>query len=348
VLENQEIAFLRPTEHETKLRLVQPVFNSDIYYNTRIKKEQVFSEQISLDQYKRELVAAIQTAYYSAGMAETVLSMLNGTRALLLENIRINKSLVENSKVTRDVLLRSETELHKFDQQVSNARKNREVSIAYFNFLLNRPLSDSVIIEDPGQWTSVTGMAADYFEQAALNREEIKNLEQYEKITGIALNMNRAGSLPDVVIVADYGFQGEKYAFNKNQDYFQASAVFTWDLFSGLQNRTKIRQAIIAREKVEKQLSEAKSQISLQVISAFEDLKTAEAGLVAAEQQAASAREGFRLVNRKYNEGQSSLIEYMDARNSLTQSEENQIISKYSCLIKKAEFDKVIAVHVPE
>src|SRR5512133_729008 len=108
-VENQEIAFLRTTEHETKLRLVQPVFNSDIYYNTRIKKEQVFSEQISLDQYKRELVAAIQTAYYSAGMAETVLSMLNGTRALLLENIRINKSLVENSKVTRDVLLRSET-----------------------------------------------------------------------------------------------------------------------------------------------------------------------------------------------------------------------------------------------
>ena len=39
MLENQEIKFLRPTEHETKIRLVQPVLNTDLYYNAKIKKE---------------------------------------------------------------------------------------------------------------------------------------------------------------------------------------------------------------------------------------------------------------------------------------------------------------------
>jgi outer membrane protein TolC len=347
VLENQEIAFLRPTEHETKLRLVQPVFNSDIYYNARIRQEQAISEQITVDQYKRELVAEITKAYYTAGMTESVLSMLNDTRSLLLENIRVNKSLAENSKVTRDVVLRSETELYKFDQQFSNARKNRELAVAYFNFLLNRPLEDSIVVEKPGPWVSVSAVPGDYFEQASSNREELKNLEQYARIADLAVNMNRAGSLPDVIIVADYGFQGEKYEFNKNQDYLQASAVLTWDLFSGLQNKARIRQAVITRDKVAKQLEEAENQVKLQVISAFEDLKTSEAGLVAAEQQVITAREVFRLVNRKYNEGQASLIEFMDARNSLTQSEENLIISTYTCFIKKAEFEKVIAVNTP-
>ncbi len=32
-IENQEFAFYRPTEHETKLSLVQPIFNSDIVQN---------------------------------------------------------------------------------------------------------------------------------------------------------------------------------------------------------------------------------------------------------------------------------------------------------------------------
>ncbi len=38
-IENQEFSFYRPTEHETKLSLVQPIFNSDIVQNYRIRKQ---------------------------------------------------------------------------------------------------------------------------------------------------------------------------------------------------------------------------------------------------------------------------------------------------------------------
>jgi outer membrane protein TolC len=91
------------------------------------------------------------------------------------------------------------------------------------------------------------------------------------------------------------------------------------------------------------QIEEAKQGIALQVISALESVKTAEAGLVAAKAQVSTAREAFRLMMRKYEEGQASLIEFMDARNSMTQAEENLIISVYTCLSFKAEFEKVIA-----
>jgi outer membrane protein TolC len=79
----------------------------------------------------------------------------------------------------------------------------------------------------------------------------------------------------------------------------------------------------------------------------MEELKTSRAGLMAATEQVRTAREGFRLVNRKYEEGQASLIEFMDARTSLTQAEENLILSKYACLSKYAEFENIIAVHKP-
>lgn len=345
VLENQEIAFLRPREHETKLRLVQPVFNTDIYFNAKIRKEQMTSEQISLDQYKRELATEIKKAYYNAGMAEGVMAMLKETRQLLIENVRINTKLFENDKVTRDVVLRSQTELYKFDQQMSNATKNREISKAFFNFLLNRPLSDSILIEEPGTWQVPAESVSDYISLAVSNREEISNLEQYSKISDLAVSMNRSGSLPDIMLVADYGFEGEKYAFNKNQDYIQASAVLSWDIFAGFQNRARIKQSMITQDRVQKQLEEVKNQIRLQVISSIHDLRTSEAGYIAAQQQVTAAREVFRLVNRRYQEGQASLIEFLDARNTLTQAEENVIISKYTCLSKFAEFENVIAVN---
>jgi outer membrane protein len=308
-----------------------------------MKKALTVSEEISVEQYKRELIAEIKKAYYSVGMTEELVNMLKNTRLVLLENIRVNQKLVENSKVTRDVLLRSQTELSSFDQQLQEAIKNRLMAGAYFNFLLNRPLNDSIIIEDPVIKATSANHTLGYSQQAIANREEIMNLEQYLHISELAIDMNQSAKLPDVMVVADYGFQGEKYAFNKDHDYMQASVVLTWNLFEGMQNRAKIKQAILEKERIEHQLNEAKNQITLQVINAVNEVKTSEAGLVAAESQVKTAREGFRLVKRKYEEGQAGLIEFMDARNTLTRAEKNLIISQYTCLSHYAELEKVIA-----
>jgi outer membrane protein TolC len=344
---NEEIKFLRPREHETKVRLIQPVFNTDLYYNSRIKKELTVSEEINLEQYKRELTAEIKKAYYSVGMTKSLLAMLQETRLLLLENVRVNTKLMENNKVTLDNLLRSQTELSKFDQQLQTARKNKQISTAYFNFLLNRLLTDSVIIEAPQEYSTPAGLLNDYAQQAISNREEIKNLEQFNHISDLNISMNKSARLPDLLVVADYGFQGEKYVFNRDQDYLQASVVLSWDLFKGFQKRTKISQALIRKELAVNQLDETKKRIELQVISAFDELKASEASVTAAENQVRTAREGFRLVRRKYEEGQASLLEFMDARNTLTQAEENLIISRFTCLSDYADFEKTIAINKP-
>ncbi len=345
VLEDEEIRFLRPAEHETKIRLVQPLVNSDVYYNSRIRKELSVAEEISLEQYKRELTADIRKAYYSVGLTEGILGMLQETKLLLLENIRVNEKLIENGKTTLDNLYRSQTELSKFEQTFQEAVKNREIAKAWFNFLLNRPLSDSVIIEIPVISAGPSENLTDLVEQAVVNREEIMNLEQYLHVADLSVGMNRSAMLPNITAVADYGFEGEKYAFNNNTDYLQASLVLSWDLFSGFQQRAKINQALMGKEKLEHQLDEARNQVSLQVIRAFRELESSKAGITAAENQLKTAREGFRLVNRRYEEGQASLIEFIDARNTLTQAEENLIVSRYTLLIDQAEFEKVVAVN---
>jgi outer membrane protein len=342
-VENQQIRFLRPTEQETKLHLVQPVINSDLYYNAKIKKEMTAFEATDVEQYKRELIAEIKKGYYAVGMTSGIVSMLQNTRQLLVENVRVNTSLVEHDKITRDNLLRSQTELSKFDQQLLEAGKSKELSVAYFNFLLNRPLTDSVVIELPADLTLATGIADDYTRQAVENREEIKNLERYNHISDLSVSMNRSSRLPNLVLVADYGFQGEKYVFNKNQDFLQASVVLNWTLFSGLQNKAKISQALIDKEHAKQQLDEVKNKIALQVISALNEVRTSEAALVTAESQVKTAREGFRLIRRRYEEGQANLLEFMDARSTLTQAEENLIVKKYDYLSNYAEFEKVIA-----
>jgi outer membrane protein len=344
VIDNQQVKFLRPTEHETKVRVVQPLLNTDIYYNSRIRKEMTIIGEMDVNQYRRELTAEIKKAYYNSVMADAILNMLNDTRKLLVENVRVNRKLIKNDKVTVDYLYRSEAELNKFDQEIQNAMKNREVAFAYFNFLLNKPLSDTIIIQYPAQFPAITELTGNYTLTALENREEIRILENYGRISGLQVKMNQSQKLPDLYAVADYGFQGEEYEFNREQDYMQASAILTWNLFEGFTNKARIRQAIIRKEMAETQLEEAKKQIELQVIGAVSELSAADKGIVAAESQLKNAREGYRIVEKKYGEGQASLIEYIDARTSMTQAEENLIISRFKYLSAFAEFEKITAI----
>jgi outer membrane protein len=348
IVENQQVRFLRPTEQETKFRLAQPVFNPDIYYNSKIKHEMSILEAVNVEQYKRELTAEIKKAYYNVSMTNGILQMLSETRKLLIENIRVNKKLVENDKLTVDNVYRSEAELSKFDQEMQNAEKNNKIATAYFNFLLNKPLTDSIILQQPVTFPTLAELNINYSQSAIENREELKKLQYYDNITDLKLKMDKSGKLPDLLIAVDYGFQGEKYEFNKNQDYVQASALLTWNLFSGFQNRAKIKQAKIDKTIIENQLEEAKKRIALQVINTLNELLAAEKGIIAAETRLKNSREGFRLVKRKYEEGQASLIEFLDARTTLTQADENLIVSRFGYLSCFAEFEKITAIEKTE
>jgi outer membrane protein TolC len=344
MLENQEILFLRPHEHETKLRLIQPVINPDIYYNSKIRKELTDFEAQDVSQYRRELTAEIKKAYYNSAMAAGVLDMLRETRKLLVENVRVNNRLIKNDKVTMDYLYRSETELSKFDQEVQNAEKNKKIAFAWFNFLLNKPLSDSITIQQPEVYPSLANLNTDYNSSALGNREELRKLSAYSNISGLKVSMENSGKIPDLFIAVDYGFQGTEYRFNSDHDYLQASAVLSWNLFKGFQNRSKIRQSVLDKEMADQKLEEAKKQIELQVVNTVNELIAAEKGIIAAESRLKSAKEGFRLVNRKYEEGQASQLEFIDARTTLTQAEENLIISRYRYLSAFAEFEKAAAI----
>lgn len=342
---NQSFMFLRPKEQETKVRMIQPLFNTDIYYNAKIKKELAATELVSVDQYRQELVAEIRKAYYTVAMTDGIVNMLNDTRKLLEENVRVNQKLVDNGKITIDNLYRAQTEMSKFDQKMQVAAKNKEIASAYLNFLLNRALTEPILLSQPDLLPELEAVPDTYRESALTNREELKKLDYYDKITGLEVKMNQTGALPNVIIVADYGIQGEKYTINKDADFAQASAILTWDLFAGFQNRAKIRQAKLQKEMLDQQSEEVRKQIELQVINALNELKTAQAGIESATSQVKTAREGFRLVKRRYEEGQANLIEFIDARTTLTQAEENVILTKYTYLSDYAEFEKVCAIN---
>jgi outer membrane protein TolC len=344
-IENMEFAFYRPTEHETKVRLAQPIIDTKIIYNQRINKELSNAIRADAGVYKRQLVAEIKTAYFNYQKTVSLLQLVDDTRELLVENIRVNESLFQNDVVTIDNVFRSRAELSKLERQEAEARKNHEVARAYFNFLLNRPFETAILADILYDSITQELMLDDLAEHAVVNREELEMLRSYSRVADNNLGMNQMNKLPNLYAVVDYGFQGRYYEFNMRQDYLFASLIFRWDLFHGFQNKAKIGEARIEQHLRNTQLEEAEKQIRLETVGAHYDLIASAESVKASAEELLSARNAFKVVNRKYGEGQASLIEYIDARSTMTQAEMLLIISKYDFHIKYAELERVACLY---
>jgi len=340
MVENEKIYFLRPTEQETKISLVQPIINPQIAYNYRIKEDLSEAAAIGIEVYKRELVAEIKKAYLQYMQALAVDSLYDQTLVLVKENLRTNNRLYENDKLTIDAVYRAESEVSKVEQRIAEAEKNIQLAASWFNFLLNRPLDSEIkkmTFDDPG---FQLGAPKQYEARALEQREELRQMDAYLKAREQSIKLNKSGFYPNLIAAIDYGIQGEEYSFTDKDDYVLASLVLRWNIFSGNQRRAKVRQASIEAEMLEKKNAELEKQIALQVIESYYDLIAARKAIAASKDEMESADKAFRLVNKKYEQGQIPLIEYIDARTTKTNAGINHILKKYDYLIKYADFER--------
>jgi len=345
MIENREFTFLREHEHETKISVVQPLVDPRIYYNQKISQQLSEVQKADAGSFRRQLVAEIKTAYFNWLKTLRIEQLLNATKKLLEENVRVNKSLYKNDKVTIDNVYRSRAELSRLEQQIAESTRARQVAAAYFNFLLNRPLEEEIIEQELFDSVVVTLNLPAAHQNALENREELEMLESYARANDYLLSLNHSKKIPSIYGAVDYGFQGEEYQFTDEYDYVLASIVLKWELFHGFENKAAISQAKIERDIRKTQIEETKEQIRLQVIRSFYDLQASERSIIAAEQSLASAKKAFEVTDRKYREGQASLIEYIDARTTMTNAEQNLIISRYDHYIRYAEFERVACLY---
>ena len=337
-IENQEFAFYRPTEHETKLSLVQPIFNSDIVQNYKIKKQYAEISRIDVERYQRELIKEITKAYYEYKKAHNLLALADTSLSLVKENLRVSQKLFENDRVTKDAVYRSESELSKVEVQRAQANNLVQASRAYFNFLLNRSLTEPVELIPESPVPPLVPLE-DATRLALQNRNELQQIEGYKQLNQHVTSLQKGKNIPGVFGVVDYGFQGEQYRFTSDDDFMLASLVMKWNLFQGNVNRQKVNQSRIESEKLEELYIQTEQQISLEVINHFYGLQAAYESVESAGKQTSSAIRAYELINRKYLEGQSSLLELIDARTNVTSAAANSILATSEYYSRLADFE---------
>ncbi len=341
-LVNETIPLMPAKEQETKISIIQPLFQASIYYNHKIKSNLKNVRAMEVAVFTRQLIADIKKAYFNYLKTVEAVDLYKRMGDVLEENLRVSEKLFKSGKATENVIFNARADIANLEQKKAEAEKNRKLTASYFNFLLNRPLSYPIDLIDEASLSFNEYLCLDEAEMRALRkREEITLFQNILEASKNSLKLAKSAYLPNVSAAFDYGFQGEEYRFTEDNDFWTASIVLQWEIFSGFSRKSNINKASLERKKREAQFQELKEKIRLEVKEAYDDLIIARKSILSAEEGLVSLKKSFEIISKKYEQGMASQIELLNTQTRLTNAEINMLIVKYDYFIKHAQFECV-------
>jgi outer membrane protein len=345
---NEEIQFLPNRFHETKLRVIQPLFNSDIWYGYKAQQQMVTVQQAKRQAYETQLKGMVRDAYFSYLQSIEAIKIYESSLSLLDEQVRVTERFFDAQLVTKDAVYNAQLERSKIETQLNDAHKSEHLARAYFNFLLNRDLDEVIDIDSQltGDFVLPQAQADDassLTDVALQQRHELEQVQQAGEATNYLIKMNEASRLmPNLAVIGDLGYQGFDYKFNSDQQFGMLIFSLQWDLFKGGARKAKYQSAMLQKSSLETQEEQLKKQIELQVIQAYEEARLAVSNLSNAEYALKTSESSFRITQARFQQNQVLPLEFQQSQLNYTNARLGYSIAKYNLLKSVNEVDKVI------
>ncbi len=325
--------------YDLRIKTTMPLINPDLKYNREIRNEQNLLQQNEIDIYKRELVKEIKTAYYNFLQSAKAILIYQNALEVVNQNLKINQSLLHNGKGLPAYVSRSESEVKQVESQLQNAINTKLNAKAYFNFLLNKPLTDSIIVTESNAFEANNELFIN-MDSDIKNREELSGWKIATDINDLTQRMNRSYKTPRLNAFVDLASQGYKFKVDNKSVFYLAGLQLQVPIFSGKRNLYKIEQTQLEAKVISINKNETEQQLELAAFTSRNNTITAYNTYNASLKQQESSRQYFKLIDRGFKEGVNSFIEYLDARNQLTNAQIQANINQYKVLIALADYER--------
>jgi len=343
-LDNINEQLLPNNFYETKIRIIQPILNTDIYYGYKAKKSLVSLNEAKANAYRNELKFEIKKAYFNYLKVLEQKTILDSTRLIVKELMRVNGKFVKYDVATKDVLYNAEAQLYQVDAQLAEVEKRISISRNFFNFLLNRDLEIPIEREEPIGFERKIYSIEKLQNNALRNRSEVNQLQSGIDASDYEIERSNKFLIPNISFVGEFGYQGFGYEFDQNQDYYLVSFNLSWPIFQGGKNNAQIIKAKLEKQRLEADFNDIKKRIQLEVSTAVyeyqEALKIYDSQLALLQ----SAKENFKIIQGKYRQNTVLLVEFNESRTQLTTAQLKESIARFNIKIAKANLDRTVQI----
>lgn len=246
----------------------------------------------------------------------------------------------------------------KYKAGVSTPADKLQAETAYAQAVLTRVTAEGTLKNDYGILANVMGLNANsplklqgtthtainaseiefdinqLIEQARARRPDLVASEAQVNAAKASILASRAAAKPTVSINVSNSFQdGSSLSSSNNATLGVTVSV---PIFAGYAPTYRIRSAEAAAEAKEAQRDQLKLQISLDVWTAFQNLRTAHETIKSADILVTSAKESARVALGRYKAGVGNIIDTLNAQSALASANQQKIRADLSRNVARA------------
>ncbi len=166
---------------------------------------------------------------------------------------------------------------------------------------------------------------AEVDQAAGRNNPELKSALASLSVSNAEVLAARAAYLPDLGLNVTYGIDAPQFAVNtpdhlRNLGY-SASVTLDIPVWDWLTTQHKVKQSEIRRDAVKVALSATQKHLVARLDEAYSEAAASREQLASLDASVATAAESLRLTKMRYAEGESTVLEVVDAQNAFVSAE---------------------------
>ncbi len=338
-IENVETQLNPKEQQRTQVEFEMPIYNKALFLNKKLQKQLSEISKITADSYKKELIKQVKSAYFDYIIAEQTVDAGKKALQLVTESLAVTNSLFKNNKVTIDEVYSARAKLKEVKNKLIEINKGVTLTRAYFNFLLNRKYDSPITISVKYLNDYFLLDIKSYLANALNNRDELKLLDLATKVEETNIKIEKSAFLPVFYLNGSTGFWSDDYKFNKDTYFASISIVAQWDIFTGGKTKTKVKQARTDMQITKEKKRDLENNISLEVVEAYYNVKTAKESLVLSKLELENYQEKLKIIEKKKKNNLATQLEYDIAFTEYFEAEINLLTNKNKYLQKIIELE---------
>ena len=275
----------------------------------------------------RGLVVTVVQAYYHFVVAQRKYDTAQRAATQGRHFLDISQRLEQGGEVAHSDVIKAQiqSQQQERDLQESELEMNRsrlELAVLVFtDFNENFSVVDDLQTPEPLPSLPETQAAA-----ARRNpelRAALGALQEARQAVGVAWS----GFLPSVKLDYFYGIDADHFATRQFDPVSQlsvrnlgyaATATLQLPVWNWGANRSKLKQASLLREQAQVELTFTQRQLLVRLHTLYDEARTARSELDSLNQSADLAAESLRLTTLRYQSGEATVLEVVDAQNTAT------------------------------
>lgn len=300
--------------YSTQVEAKLPLFNLDMIYARKGAKAQEEMYKYKTERTEEYIEFEVCKAYAQLQMSYQARDILQKS----LEDVEqihqsvtnfYNQGLIQKSDV-----LNAQVQVNTIEAALAKAESNIHNASDGLRLIMGMENEREVFVTDSLQQK----MALHQTQTLSSYRSDIMALNKAVDATNMMVKSSKMAFLPRINAFGTYNLNDDK-AFKFRNDSYLVGIQLSWTIFSGNQNRSKIKSSQFQRDKMQEELNLHIKQSQLDLDKTKRDLNDSQIEINKQKTSVEQADEALRILGNRHREGLASTTDLLMAQAQLSQ-----------------------------